>query len=63
MPALARCRQCGNARVIPLTRLIFSPDGSRLVTPSLDGKLKLWDVASGQEVYTLRDTTGGVQGP
>ena len=49
-------------RVLPMTRPAFSPDARRLLTLSLDGKLKLWDVASGQEVYTLSDTTGGVQG-
>jgi WD40 repeat protein len=49
-------------RTLHMTRLGFSSDARRLATLSVEGKLKLWDVASGQEVYTLGDTTGGVQG-
>ena len=39
----------------------FSPDGSRLVTASFDNTLKLWDVASGQEVLELSDEIGFVR--
>jgi WD40 repeat protein len=31
----------------------FSPDGKRLATAATDGTLRLWDLASGQEVLTL----------
>src|SRR5262249_24706122 len=33
--------------------VIFSPDGKRLATASLDGTAKVWDAASGKEVLTL----------
>jgi WD40 repeat protein len=32
----------------------FDPDGRRLVTVDQDSNVKLWDVASGQNVLTLR---------
>ncbi|HYH66673.1 MAG TPA: serine/threonine-protein kinase [Urbifossiella sp.] len=31
----------------------FSPDGSRLLTGGADGTVRVWDVASGQELLTL----------
>ena len=32
---------------------MFSPDGSRIVTGSDYGSLKVWDVATGQELLTI----------
>ncbi len=40
--------------------MAFSPDGHRLATASLDRTIKLWDTATGQEVFTLRGHTSGV---
>ena len=39
--------------------LAFSPDGKALVTASLDGTAKVWNTATGQEVFTLAVTLGG----
>ncbi len=34
--------------------LAFSPDGDRLVSTSLDGLAKVWDLTSGMEISTFR---------
>jgi WD40 repeat protein len=38
----------------------FSPDGKRLAAAGLQGIVKIWDVASGKEVFTLTSHTGPV---
>jgi DNA polymerase-3 subunit epsilon len=38
--------------------VVFSPDGARLASASEDQTIKLWDVATGQEVLTLRGIDG-----
>ena len=38
----------------------FSPDGSRIITASLDGSAKIWDFGSGRELGALHGHTGGV---
>jgi WD40 repeat protein len=43
-----------------LTAASFQRDGSRLVTASLDGTLRVWDVATGQQVWLLRGHAGPV---
>ena len=37
-----------------MERAVFSPDGKRLVTGSVDGTVKLWDMNTNQELITLK---------
>jgi WD40 repeat protein len=50
---------------IPHTDMIFSvafsPDGTRLLSGSEDGTLKLWDAASGLLIRTLEGHAGSVK--
>src|SRR5262249_33598844 len=39
------------ARVV---RLAYSPDGKRLLSGSIDGTVKEWDAATGQEVHAVK---------
>ena len=42
--------------------LAFTPDERRLASTSMDGTVKLWDVATGQEALVLRGhTSAGLQ--
>ena len=40
----------------------FSADGRRLVTGSADGTIRVWDVATGQELYQLKRHTSPIWG-
>src|SRR5262249_45970551 len=33
---------------------IYSPDGRRLATSSMDGRIQIWDAETGEEVLSLR---------
>ena len=39
---------------------MFAPDGKTLASASWDGTVKLWHVATGQELLTFRRQTGVV---
>lgn len=41
-----------------VTGVAFSPDGSRLVTTSLDQTLKIWDAATGEAILTIPFSAG-----
>lgn len=43
-----------------MNTLCYSPDGSRVVTGSDDGKIKIWDVASGFCLMTFTEHTSAV---
>ncbi|QEU59949.1 Pwp2 [Kluyveromyces lactis] len=43
-----------------LNGLCYSPDGSKIVTASHEGKIKIWDVASGFCLATFDEHAGGV---
>ena len=39
---------------------MFSPDGRRLASASFDRTIKIWDVLTGRDVFTLRGHTSGI---
>lgn len=45
-----------------LSRIAISPDGTQLATASFDGTVKLWDVATRREIYTVREHISIVNG-
>ena len=45
-----------------VTRIIFSPNGKRLVSGSEDFTVRIWDPEMGVELLTLRGHLGGIAG-
>jgi tetratricopeptide (TPR) repeat protein len=45
----------------PTSSGVFTPDGSRLLTGSLDGAVKIWDARTGKAVGALAGHTGAVR--
>jgi WD40 repeat protein len=43
-----------------VTSAAFSPDGSRIVTASRDGTVRIWDAATAREIAVLRGHDGSV---
>ena len=43
-----------------LTSSAFSTDGTKFLTGSVDGKVRLWDVGSGKEIQTFTGSVGEI---
>jgi WD40 repeat protein len=43
-----------------ITTIAFSPDGKTLASGGDRGSIKLWDVASGEELMSLEDHSGPI---
>jgi WD40 repeat protein len=41
---------------------VYSPDGRRLATACMDGRIQIWDAETGEEVLSLRDSRLGSTG-
>ncbi|KAI9726081.1 MAG: hypothetical protein M1828_002089 [Chrysothrix sp. TS-e1954] len=43
-----------------MNKIVYSPDGQKVITAADDGKIKVWDVSSGFCIVTFTEHTGGV---
>ncbi len=60
----ARTRQTTTTlrgHVAAVTGISFNADGTRLISASLDGTVRVWDVASGRTLLVLEAHSGGVR--
>jgi WD40 repeat protein len=57
---LAVLKMSGPQGGVQVSGTVFSPDGRRLATASIDSKARIWDVATGRERVVLRGHGGSV---
>src|SRR5262245_42350984 len=58
--AVARMGSTNTGHTDPVFSVVFSPDGQFLASASADGTVRLWDVATGQEIRRFRGHQGEV---
>jgi WD40 repeat protein len=60
LPGLKRTRGEGTrGHMKRVTSVVFSADGTRLTSTSLDNTLKVWDASTGKELHTVPIRAGG----
>lgn len=55
-------REIAHAHADVIQRLVFRPDGQRLLSASYDRQIKSWEVVSAKEIKTLREHSDSVYG-
>ena len=45
---------------MPIYALAFTPDGKRLISGAADRTIKIWNVETGERLYTLSDAQDGI---
>lgn len=44
-----------------LTNILFSPNGSLLAVGAKDGSLRIWEIKTGEQIRSFKDTTASIQ--